>query len=268
MFQANEPIFRKHSILKAQMLEEGISKSTEILRLLYQDYADGILCGTQINVDSNYLIVKPGAILYEGHIYYMKKEAFVPYEANNKLMFLKISFLETYTEGDFIIRNTDIYLTSDEEERSNEMELCRFIAEKGAILRNNYGSFKDFGAEYNTINILSVPYAAKLNSSISPQITKMFGKEMLELNLTESLDVAFAIECMKGETIQKDMLTTYISKKMGLDEKNRHSNMKNELATQEFTNRDIYKYLLQIVDKVKIGEQNEETRRQMRKIII
>lgn len=270
MFQASEPIFHRHTVLKAKMLEDGISLPVDILRLIYSNYSNGILCGVQIHVEDNYLALLPGIILYNSHLYHLKEKVLIPYEANNTLMYLKISFLEPHVEGDYYLRSTDIYLTSNQDNRSTDMELCRFNLQKGAVLRNQYCDLKDYATEYNTVNILSVPYAAIGESSISPQITKRFAKEMLKKDLQKPLDAAFVMECMRGETIPRDMLIAYISRRIDLSERVEGRNMGRETQVSDLklSNEDIHRYLVQILESVQDGERSQVSRRPYGKIIV
>ena len=143
MFSRKEIVFRRHTILKADMLSQCCSIPVEMMELLYGDWSDGIVAGGNIVIDSGGLCIMPGILRYAGRLYQMTQAEYIPYEANGKDMILKIRFAERKENESEICYESDFLLTEEKEERATDMELARFCLKAGAKLRNHYQSFAD-----------------------------------------------------------------------------------------------------------------------------
>ncbi|MBU3218452.1 hypothetical protein [Clostridium estertheticum] len=73
-------------------------------------------------------------------IYMLKEECIIPYNNSNKTVILKIKFLDERRDKDFIKWEAQIYIDDNLDNQCDEIELCRFTAKTGAILRTDYVS--------------------------------------------------------------------------------------------------------------------------------
>ena len=256
MFEENIPIFRKHTVLKAEMLTESLSYQMEMMKHLYERYANGIIAGAQIIVEGMNLIVQPGIIKYGDTLYQMKERKVISYHSDDKTTYLFLRFTESHIEGDYRKSSSEVFMASDEELRETDLELCHFTIKSGAKLRQSYQDFKDYATEFDTVNIVNVPYSGIGGSTLSPKITTCFGEEMMKYELTSPYDIAFIMECLKGEVVNRRVITFYISKRI------------NVTTTDTLPNAKIHQYLQQIIEKVKYGEKSSVTERPIRRMIV
>lgn len=241
MFQNNFPLFNSGRLLKIEMLEELRNFPREFFDAQLKEYSDGIISGCDIEVSDNYISLTKGIIKYEDTIYILKDEQKISYECNNKLMILKVKFLPEILDSDFKINPTEITLTEDSERGENEIEICRFKLRVGAKLRINHTDFIDLSTEYDTVNTIYAPYAAYGESSLNPEILRRFGRELLECNLSEAWDIAFAMMCVQSrEAVQKEIIVSYLINKLDIEMKT-------------YSNEDLYYYLLRVLNSVKEG---------------
>jgi len=100
---------------------------------------------------------------------------------------LKLRFLPQSESKDFILFKTDIFLDDTTELREDEMEICRFKLKAGSRLRQDYVDFHDLNTEFDTLNILHVPYAGMDLPTIAPYVTRYFAKEAYPLTVGNPL---------------------------------------------------------------------------------
>ncbi len=246
MLNGNEPIFEKHTVLRAQALNDGILGTRKMLELVYTKYSNGIISGFDIRSQGEELEIGRGLVLYQGRMYYMEQDLLLSLSGiDSSLHYVKIVFFEERIEDGERKRSTDIVINKDNTIRDNEMELCRFRYQNGASLRSSYRDLEDYSTDYNTINIVHAPYAAVNEETINPIITTAFGEGMLKRMLTDSYDTAFALECIRGEQVSRKSLILYINHKLNTGQKN-------------MTNEQIHKYLCEI-----LNSSNEDSRRML-----
>lgn len=258
MFENNYPLFTPGRILKTKMLTELRDYPREFINIKYRDYSDGIIAGCDIEVTDNFLIIKKGIIKHGETIYIMTEDKPLIYENNNKLTLVKLRFLSETRDNDFIKYSTEAYLDENETIKEDEMELCRFKLRSGAVLRGRYVSFNDFSTEFDTVNIINVPFAGTLGKTLNPKITRYFGRELLGCNLSNSWDIQFASLCVQSnEPIEKDITISYLVYKLNIERRS-------------YTNNDLYNYLLEIVNQIKnsSGNRNNLKNRKFKRILI
>lgn len=239
MFQNNYPLFNSGRLLKIEMLEELRDFPRGFFDAQFNGYSDGIISGCSLEVSDNHITILKGIIKYDGVIYLINKESKIEYDCNNKLMVLKVKFLPEMLESDFRINSTEISLTENLDLEENEMEICRFKLRTGAKLRINHTDFTDLSTEYDTVNTIYAPYAAYGDSSLSPEILRSFGRELLGCNLSEAWDISFAMVCVQSkEAIQKEIIVSYLVSKLGIEMK-------------DYGNEDLYYYLLDVLKSAK-----------------
>lgn len=242
MFIEQYPKFERDMILKAEMLEKIKRYPRDLLHLLYDKYSNGILCGGAIRVEQDsIMIVEPGLLKWQGVIYYHTEEERIPCEATGEPQILVVKFQEPKEETSGVTYGTEFVLKQDEIIGENEMELCRFILKKGAVLRKDYQDLRDMATLHNTVNIITVPHAGIGESTLSPEITYRFGCEMIKCKLTDPWDVSFVMQCLQQETIQRQILEHYIRYRIPNAERG------------TMTPKQLHHYLTVIVDDTKRG---------------
>lgn len=174
------------------------------------------------------------------------------------MMILKVKFLPQLGDHDFINYSTEIYLDESLELKGNELELCRFKLRLGAKLRVNHVDFNDLCTEYDTVNTINVPYAAYGERSLNPDILRQFGRELLKCNVGEAWDISFGMTCIQSkEPIEKEIITNYLVYKLNIEIK-------------DYSNEELYYYLLDVLNRVKDGQDGSGRKRngRFKKIII
>lgn len=72
MFKNIYPLFERKRLLKKEMLEILRDFPRDIFQILYQDYADGILAGCELETIDGSLVIHPGIICYNKIPYILK----------------------------------------------------------------------------------------------------------------------------------------------------------------------------------------------------
>jgi len=237
VFKNNYPLFKSGRLLKTEMLNELRDYPRNFIDITFKSYCDGIICGCEIDVTDEVLIVKRGIIKHNDVIYFLDEDEKVEYECNNKLMVLKVRFLNEKTSKDFIENSTDIYLDENIELRDDEIELCRFFLREGAHLRIHYTGFEDLSTEYDTVNVIYSLHAANDEAGLAPIILRSYGSEILICNSIEPWDITFGTMCIQAkETIEKEIILHYLCYKL-------------EIENRNYSNEEIYFYLLDILKR-------------------
>ena len=242
MFFESYPKFERDIILKAEMLENIKQYPRDMFRLIYQDYADGIICGAQVLVEEGRtLVITPGIIKYQGVLYHLPEQEKIVSEALGVEQILAVRFLDKEEHVNDILYATETILKQDSKLGEKEMELCRFILKEGAVLRKDYQDLRDMATLHNTVNIIEVPYAGKGTDTLSPEITYRFGSEMLKYRLSDPYDAAFVMECMQKNVMQRELIEQYIRYRVPNAERG------------QLTQKQLHHYLTVIVDAAKHG---------------
>ena len=241
MFQNNYPLFNSGRLLKIDMLEELRDFPREFFDIRLKEYSDGIISGCDIDVSDNFIVIQKGIIKYQDVLYLLKEEKKIKYECNNQLVILKVRFLSTKEEADFLNNPTEIYLDENLNFKDNEIEICRFKLRNGATLRINHVDFNDLCTEYDTVNTINASYVAYGESSLNPNISRQFGQELLKCNLSEAWDISFGMTCIQSkDPIQKEIIVSYLMYKINIEMK-------------DYSNEDLYYYLLEVLNSAKNG---------------
>lgn len=237
MFSNTYPIFEKKRLLKIEMLNNVRDYPRELFEILYQDYSNGILAGTHLKVQAEYLIISPGILYWSGVPYTMKEELKLVYEATEKTVYLKVKFLEELHGAEKQEYLTQVYIDNIPTNERSEIELARFKLQTGARLRDEYTDYFDYNTEFDTINRIHAPFAALGKSSIWPEITKTFARTLLDSPTENPLDSTFCLSCLQAERgINPEMLYRYL-------------NMRLEEKRDVYSNHEIYQALGRILAK-------------------
>lgn len=230
MFKYVEPLYKNSMILTAQVLQEHTDYAYHMLQNAYMDYSDGIISGVDIRITDAHILVNPGLIKHNGIIYSLSKTEYLPYEHRNVQTFLRIRFLDAVECEGSVCYETELILSEDAAEFPYEMELGRFIASSGATLYKNQTDFYKLAVIYDNFDIRYVKYAAVKEPTVSPVVTTLFGKALLDKHTNDVYDVAFAMLCRNGQPVARENIIEYIQIKMHRE----YEKLSNEQIYREF----------------------------------
>ncbi|OXM85381.1 DNA and RNA helicase [Paenibacillus rigui] len=240
MYSNVYPYFTKGRILKRSMLESLRDYPRQFTELYFKDYADGVISGTDVRIEDEWLVVTGGIVKHRGWIYLLQDECRVPYRATGRDTLLKIRFQDPEEQPDFQHYGAALVLDDEVQVGGNELELGRFKLKEGAKLRSAYQSFADFATEYNTWNLLHVQYAGRGGSSLHPAVTRFYAAQLLEKGSTNAYDIAFAMQCMNQGAVDRELVLHYISQRLGMGYK-------------PYDHVQIHRYLVRILDEAQGG---------------
>lgn len=206
------PIFEKGRMLKKDALDLMRDYAPEYASLLFQNYGDGVLSGFELSGACDGILIRPG-ILKDGCSFFcMKEEARLPVSWYSQPVFITLRKTGFQKSPDFWTHTYELLLEPVRELKPGEYELGRFRLEQGAKLRaaREYKDFYDLTTEFNTVNLVNVPYACENGSCLSPVILKMYGKGVLGSKKAEPLDFSFAATCLNSSRISVDLLKNYL----------------------------------------------------------
>lgn len=233
------PDMEKGIILKRSMLVSITDASFLVNDYMRTGYANGILSGCQLTTTKDTISLNKGLILFEGEIFMIKNPMTIAYKPTNTTMVMKLCFSNEMRDADCIYREADIILTEQIKPQTGELELCRFKLQEGAKLRWEYQSFEDMNTEFDTLNLIYAPYAAAFQSTLSPQVTKYFAREMLQLSTISEFDALFCIQILgQTEPVTKEALQKYLE-------------WKKEEPLRESSNIELYRELVKILNLAK-----------------
>ncbi|MGN0161112.1 MAG: hypothetical protein ACI4AQ_06975 [Lachnospiraceae bacterium] len=239
------PLFQDAHLLRRSMLEALSDSAFLTNQLLYEEYSDGILAGCRLTTTKDAIILNEGVVLYGGQLFLIKEPMIVNYYPTNVLKIVRLEFSDEMRDANFIYREMNLTISERKENRKGEMELCRFTLQEGAVLRYLYRNFEDRNTVYDTLNQVYVPYAAKGGSTLSPEITESFAREMLDIPTISEWDAVFLMQILsQSEPVRKEALVTYLKRKgMGGETDD----------WKRWENHEIYEGLLKILKK-ELGE--------------
>ena len=181
--------------------------------------------------------MEPGILKYNGKIFWEKDCTKIPFPLEEDQYVIKYKLSCYSEEKKYYKREGEIVAESGKNINDDELELVRFVMREGAELRENYEKFEDFVREYNTIQIVDRKYSSRHKAgTLDPRITKFWGLEALERENLNPEDFIFATACVNN-TVERDIISSYI-------------NRKKRVETREYTNRELYEELNDILIKM------------------
>lgn len=236
-------------ILKRSMLMALADAAFLTSEYLCKDYADGVLAGCELTTNEDTIVVNEGIVFFDGQVFLIKEPLRIHYEPTNTTTVLKLCFSNETRDADCIYWEMDAILTDQVKLQKGELELCRFKLQEGARLRYQYQGFEDRNTEFDTLNMVHVPYAAKGCSTLSPDITKSFAREMLELENISDFDALFCLQVLgQDRAVTKEALKGYIEHR------------KKEKITDD-SNLGIYQELVKILQQEKGTAKPDQTQK-------
>ena len=273
MIENKYPIFGHGQVISKQALDLLRDNPVELTELLYLDRKDGIISGFNLVTDaeSKQVTVTKGIVKCGGKIFWMNEDyKFDMPEIENRYI-LKLNLFSDFQKRKFYIRSADFSLevlnngenieikNEDDVEtgfdlgnkleinyenientgrkKIGEIEITRFITRVGAELRNDYNSFKDLRRDFNLLELINTKYSSKHElGTLHPKILELFGKEASKKTNLDIYDVNFYVNCLNG-SIERDVIVAYINLKLEMEQKN-------------YSNEELYQYLVKILDNL------------------
>ena len=273
MIENKYPIFGHGQVISKQALDLLRDNPVELTELLYLDRKDGIISGFNLVTDaeSKQVTLTKGIVKCGGKIFWMNEDyKFDMPEIENRYI-LKLNLFSDFQKRKFYVRSADFSLeilnngenveikNKDDVEtgfdlynqleinyenientgrkKIGEIEITRFITRVGAELRNDYNSFKDLRRDFNLLELINTKYSSKHElGTLHPKILELFGKEASKKTNLDIFDVNFYVNCLNG-SIERDVIVAYINLKLEMEQKN-------------YSNEELYQYLVKILDNL------------------
>ena len=273
MIENKYPIFGHGQVISKQALDLLRDNPAELTELLYLDRKDGIISGFNIITDaeSKQVIVTKGIVKCGSKIFCMNEDyKFDMPEIENRYI-LKLNLFSDFQKRKFYVRSADFSLEilnngenveikneNDVETRFDlgdkleinyenventgrkkigEIEITRFITRVGAELRNDYNSFKDLRRDFNLLELINTKFSSRNESgTLHPKILELFGKEASKKTNLDIYDINFYVNCLNG-SVERDIIIAYINLKLEMEQKN-------------YSNEELYQYLVKILDNL------------------
>ena len=262
MIENKYPIFGHGQTISKKALDLLRDNPAELTNLMYLDHKDGIITGFDLITDSENkrVIVIKGIVKCGGKIFWMNDNYnFDMPEIENRYI-LKLKLYSDFEERKFYIRNADFSLeilnndninieqeetviTNNFENQKNdknkigEIEITRFITRTGAELRNDYNNFIDLRRDFNLLELINTKYSSKHElGTLHPKILELFGKDASKKENLDNFDINFYVNCLNGN-VERDVIITYINLKLHLEQEN-------------YSNEELYQYLVKILENL------------------
>ena len=262
MIENKYPIFGHGLTISKKALDLLRDNPAELTNLMYLDHKDGIITGFDLITDSENkrVIVTKGIVKCGGKIFWMNDNYnFDMPEIENRYI-LKLKLYSDFEERKFYIRNADFSLeilnndninieqeetviTNNFENQKNdknkigEIEITRFITRTGAELRNDYNNFIDLRRDFNLLELINTKYSSKHElGTLHPKILELFGKDASKKENLDIFDINFYVNCLNGN-VERDVIIAYINLKLHLEQEN-------------YSNEELYQYLVKILENL------------------
>ena len=273
MIENKYPIFGHGQVISKQALDLLRDNPVELTELLYLDRKDGIISGFNLVTDaeSKQVKVTKGIVKCGGKIFWMNEDyKFDMPEIENRYI-LKLNLFSDFQKRKFYVRSADFSLeilnNGENVEIKNEndvetrfdlgdkleinyenventgrkkigkIEITRFITRVGAELRNDYNSFKDLRRDFNLLELINTKFSSRNESgTLHPKILELFGKEASKKTNLDIYDINFYVNCLNG-SVERDVIIAYINLKLEMEQKN-------------YSNEELYQYLVKILDNL------------------
>lgn len=273
MIENKYPIFGHGQVISKEALDLLRDNPAELIELLYLDRKDGIISGFNLVTDaeSKQVTVTKGIVKCGGKVFWMNEDyKFDMPEIENRYI-LKLNLFSDFQKRKFYVRSADFSLEilnngenveikneNDVEtgfdlynqleinyenventgrKKIGEIEITRFITRVGAELRNDYNSFKDLRRDFNLLELINTKYSSKHElGTLHPKILELFGKEASKKTNLDIYDVNFYVNCL-NESVERDIIIAYINLKLEMEQKN-------------YSNEELYQYLVKILDNL------------------
>jgi len=237
MFECKIPLFNP-APLRKEILESMRNLALLEQNARYSEYSDGILSGCGLYEKEMKIGVTGGLVKFAQRVYVLPERSGVEYTATDTWTVLKIQFGTEKQTRDFRIYEGRLALSESTNILPNEIELGRFKLKQGSRLRTKYMDFQDMETEYDTVNLVNVPYAGIGEHTLCPIILTNFANEAYP-HAADSIDISFAMSCLasSGE-MSRDSIKQYLRRRLNM-------------SAREFDNREMHYHLANILAQIK-----------------
>lgn len=240
MFKNEVPLFIPKQVLKIEMLENLRDFQRNLVNIKIYNYTNGILSGCEIKVVGKVLQVQPGILVYRHQVYLLPEPVSIPYQANDKMTYLKVKCIHAHKEKEHIGYYGRFDLDCNDPNEADEIELGRFWLQTGSELRHEYVDFEDYATVYDTINRINTIYSGEAEERIWPKLLWQFAKEAM-MEPVDGVDSAFCFTILRDqETVSRQLVISYLNQKL-------------KSKKTEYSNKEIYDSLVQILHNLKRG---------------
>jgi len=215
MIENKYPIFGHGQTISKKALDLLRDNPAELTNLMYLDHKDGIITGFDLITDSENkrVIVTKGIVKCGGKIFWMNDNYnFDMPEIENRYI-LKLKLYSDFEERKFYIRNADFSLE---------------------ILNNDNINIEQ---EETVITNKNTKYSSKHElGTLHPKILELFGKDASKKENLDIFDINFYVNCLNGN-VERDVIIAYINLKLHLEQEN-------------YSNEELYQYLVKILENL------------------
>ncbi len=234
MIENKLPIFEKGQIIDKEMLDLLRDNPLDLINLSYYNLVDGIIQGCNVWSEGDFICVGKGIIKYENMIFRIRENQKINIPQESGDYYLKLKFVKKGIVNKKHLVSIDIILDEREVE-GDEMYLSSFRKQEGTYIRYARESFKDFGDDYNMLNIVKSKFACEhKEGTLSPEILKAFAREVLCKKNLENIDTSFAMLSLNTK-MKREVILNYIS-------------CKNGSVYKELDNNNLYNELYRILE--------------------
>jgi len=199
MFLCKIPLFNP-APLNNEVLESMRDIAVREQNARYHAYSDGILAGCELYERDMEIGVTSGLVKFSDCVYVLSTSQGVPYSATDSWTILKIRFENEELTRDFSIKRGSLALDENTKLLPNEMELGRFKLKKGSRLRTEYVDFQDMETEYDTVDLINVPFAGLGEHTLCPVILMHYAREAYP-HVKDPADIAFCTSCLANSGV-------------------------------------------------------------------
>ncbi len=259
MFINKYPVFKKGNVLEKEDLDLLRDNPLEVLSLMYSDKSNGIIKGFDLipNYSERIVIITKGMAKCNGELFWMKEDYIFDMPKQEERYILKLKLVSDIEERKYYVREGRFVLELGENINEDEIEITRFITREGAELRNDYQNFRDLRRDFNLMEIINTKYSSAHEwGTFHPHVLKLWGKEVSKKENLDIFDINFYVTCLQQDVIERDVITSYINAKLNLTDEN-------------YTNEQMFRHLLTILDNLGTERKKVEKKRIIpRKIIV
>ena len=216
--------FPHKAILTREVLQEIYKYPREFFRLIYSDYADGIICGLNYFIDEEKnLNLSPGMILSGGEIYFLEESVNVSELAEkNNLTDGRDYYIfpqkESQKKSPCLTENK-LVLTFGEEDKNFSLGKFRFKSKNDfnlPTLSNNENPFENIFRP-STFDLFDVPYADKGEATFHPQLFEPVKNFLASKENKTPLDYSILTHLQNHEIISLQTIEYYIAEQNSED---------------------------------------------------
>ena len=191
------PSFNKHQILKAEMLDALRDNPNNFIKILYEDYCEGIIDGFSVTIDTinNNLKISPGILKLDDLIYIIHQPLYIDIKNGRNFVYLNIDKNDTKENNG---QKLSFKLLNETIEHPSKIELFRYYKSETSEL-NQPKNFRDILVEAsNTINYIYSFKSIKGGQTLRNEVFEIYAKEILSKTISSTNDIVFAYESLNG----------------------------------------------------------------------